>query len=155
MESNKQRLKRLREEFDAGCRKRDGYRCVLCGCGNVEMSVHHICDRHKMPNDGYAQSNGILLCDERGADGKSEWSCHFKAEQYHISGGKKFIKGFHPLDLYEQIGSSPEKAWKDSAALGDDSEHDLLMIVDENGTEMYWLKGERISDDKALEVMCG
>ncbi len=147
----------LRTAFDEACRKREGNRCAICGVGQVPMSAHHITDRHLLPNDGYVESNGILLCDEPSPyPDKPEAfaSCHWKAEQYHISGGKKVAMCYHPLDLYAQIGSSPEKAWKDSRALGDDDEHDLLIIVDRDGkTELYFYKGEPVTADKALEVM--
>ena len=57
-----------------------------------------------MPNDGYVSSNGIYLCPE----------CHIKAEKYHSSKGKEYISGFHPNNLYSLIGSSYDKAYKDS-----------------------------------------
>jgi hypothetical protein len=52
-----------------------------------------------MPNGGYVKENGITLCD--GEDG-----CHMKAERYHITGGKDWVEGFHPIDLYKIIKSN-------------------------------------------------
>ncbi len=62
----KQEIKKLRKEFDRDCRQRDGNKCLTCGRSDVKMSVHHITDRHDLPNGGYAMSNGITRCPGRG-----------------------------------------------------------------------------------------
>lgn len=100
METKKQKLKRWRQAFREECLKRDGYKCKVCTASgpNVVLDVHHITDRKIMPNDGYAMENGITLCDNGN-------SCHFKAEQFHISGGVNWETGFHPDDLYRLIGT--------------------------------------------------
>jgi len=67
-----------------------------------EVAVHHIQDRHEMPNDGYAKENGICLCEEH----------HELAEVFHVSNGENWTEGMHPDDLYEKIGSSREIALK-------------------------------------------
>lgn len=110
-ETPKNRLKRLRKEFREGVFKRDGHHCVMCG-STIDLDAHHIVDRHKMPNDGYAISNGITLC-----GGERLGSCHMKAEFFHIKEGKEWIKEFHPDDLYKKIGSSKEKAIEDCEKL--------------------------------------
>jgi hypothetical protein len=104
--STKQLMKELRKKFNEVCLQRDGNSCVCCKAYGAEknvvdsLDVHHICDRHEMPNNGYAKENGITLCSIH----------HFKAELFHMTGGKKYEKGFHPDDLYKLIGSSKEKA---------------------------------------------
>lgn len=90
--STKQLCKKLRKEFRDGVFQRDQYTCKVCGKSAVD--AHHITDRHCMPNDGYALSNGISLCSD----------CHIKAETGVILA----------CDLYKLIGSSYEKALKDS-----------------------------------------
>lgn len=60
-----------------------------------------------MPNGGYVASNGISLCE----------SCHYKAEQFHMSDNKYAEPGWHPDDLYIIIDSSYEQAFKDSEEL--------------------------------------
>lgn len=108
-ESNKQKMKRLRQAFREGVFERDGHRCVFCG-STENLDAHHITDRHSMPNDGYALSNGITLCD-------SGEGHHLMAEEFHISGGKNWFPGMHPDDLYKKIGSSKERAVLDSGKL--------------------------------------
>lgn len=106
----KAELKILRSRFREGVFKRDQNKCRICGkSGNLD--AHHITDRHEMPNDGYAVSNGISLCTE--PDG----GCHMLAEQWHISGGKNWHPGLHPDDLYRIIGASKERALADCQAL--------------------------------------
>jgi|APSaa5957512622_1039677.scaffolds.fasta_scaffold07414_9 hypothetical protein len=125
METKKQKLKRLRKEFNHACRVRDGGQCVCCIDDPVvttgtlpsgdklwssaskrknvfqsEIAVHHITDRHEMPNDGYAEENGICVCEFH----------HEAAEVFHVSKGEEWI--IHPDDLYKLIGSSKEKALK-------------------------------------------
>lgn len=117
MESKKQKMKRLRSDFNAVCLKRDGNKCVMCGRKDIKLAVHHITDRHEMPNDGYASSNGITLCDEVRDHPIHLFSCHMRAETFHITGGKEHTEGFHPDDLYRKIGSTYEKAFKDSESL--------------------------------------
>lgn len=103
--SNKQNHKRWRKEFNTNCLKRDNNKCVFCNI-TENLDVHHITDRHLMPNGGYVLSNGITLCSEH----------HMICEIYHITGG--FAKeGYHPNDLYRMIGSSYEKAFKESLEL--------------------------------------
>lgn len=114
-ESKKQKTKRWRIAFDSACRKRDNNKCKICGRANVKLSVHHIKDRHTLPNDGYVVSNGITLCDDSPA--KNIESCHMKAEKFHYTNGREFTPGFHPNDLYKLINSSEEKATADSKAL--------------------------------------
>ena len=66
---NKQLHKQFRLNFNSICLKRDRYKCKLCK--KIEdLDVHHIIDRHDMPNGGYASSNGITLCK----------MCHLAAE---------------------------------------------------------------------------
>ena len=57
-----------------------------------------------MPGGGYVPENGISLCEQ----------CHLKAEQFHMTGGKSWSKGFHPADLYKLIGTTLAKATKAS-----------------------------------------
>ena len=105
--SDKQNHKRWRKDFREGVYKRDNYVCRTCGAKNVELDAHHITDRHDLPNGGYVLSNGISLCEP----------CHIKAGKHHITHGEEWEPGFHPDDLYKMIGSSLEKATKDSSNL--------------------------------------
>lgn len=104
--SNQKKL--IRQAFRDACYKRDNYRCVTCGFksskekAEQELDAHHITDRNEMPNGGYVKENGISLCAE----------CHLKAEHYHSTGVA--LPGFSIKELYEKIGSNPEKA-KNSA----------------------------------------
>lgn len=91
--------KEIRAKFRASVFTRDKNQCVMCGAKG-ELDAHHITDRNEMPNGGYILENGISLCPK----------CHLKAEQYHISGGKKWEEGFHPNELYKKINSSYELA---------------------------------------------
>lgn len=102
--------KSVRRIFRQSVLTRDRYHCVLCelpgvdrqgGDGHqrfhkaedpVELDAHHIENRNMFSNGGYNNANGISLCDE----------CHVLAEKFH--------SGFSPEDLYENIGSSFEKA---------------------------------------------
>ncbi len=79
--------------------KRDGNKCKVCGRSDVKLDAHHITDRSEMSNGGYVIENGITLCDCKGG-------CHMKAERYHITGGKDWVDGYHPMDLYKLIKSS-------------------------------------------------
>ena len=94
----------IRRNFKEDTFDRDGYCCKFCGAGPVyEMTdsvfdAHHITDRNEMPNGGYVKDNGIPLCSEH----------HKLAEKYHESGGKTWVDGFHPDELYRKIGSSKE-----------------------------------------------
>lgn len=101
--SNKQLHKELRKEFNKAVFKRDGHKCIICG-KTEDLDAHHITDRKEMPNGGYVLSNGVTLCEVH----------HWSAEQYHISGGKTWIDGFHPVNLYMLINSSIDKAREDS-----------------------------------------
>ena len=95
-ESKKQKMRRLRQAFNDECRRRDDGKCVIC-CQEA-VDVHHITDRHEMPNDGYAKENGISLCSE----------CHLKAESDSSKNGP--VGRFSPKMLYKLIGSSKQKA---------------------------------------------
>lgn len=104
------RKKEIRRLFREGVWARDGHRCVICSLHQDEVEVldaHHITDRNEMPNGGYVVANGISLCPD----------CHLKAESYHISGGESVEEGFHPDELYELVGSSYERAYRDSLKL--------------------------------------
>ena len=96
METKKQFLKRLRFEFFDDCMERDNYVCVKCK-KNKAVDVHHITDRHEMPNMGYVKENGISLCS----------TCHLKAEDKTISEN----------ELYKLIKSSKEVAEIESKLL--------------------------------------
>ena len=96
----------IRKQFKDSVLKRDKYKCVFCE-ETKELDAHHITDRKEMLNGGYVLSNGITLCENH----------HWHAEQFHISGGKTWIDGFHPLNLYMLINSSKEKAIEDSLKL--------------------------------------
>ena len=94
-----QRKKQIREDFRNSVFGRDGYKCVICECAK-DLDAHHITDRKEMPNGGYVKENGITLCPEH----------HWKAETFHITGGKKWEENFHPDDLYKLISSNKEDA---------------------------------------------
>ncbi len=98
--------KEIRKHFNEVCLKRDKYKCVFCS-ETKELDVHHIVDRHDMPNGGYVLSNGITLCKTH----------HLDAELFHMSNGKKWVNNMHPNDLYIKIGSSYDKAFDDSEKL--------------------------------------
>jgi 5-methylcytosine-specific restriction endonuclease McrA len=98
--------RQIREAFRNAVFKRDGYTCVYCPT-KTNLDAHHITDRNEMPNGGYVASNGITLCEAH----------HMMAEEYHISGGKKFVKNMSPTDLYRMIDSSYERAVRDSERL--------------------------------------
>lgn len=91
---NKDRVK-----FRNSVLERDGNRCKVCGRSDVKLDAHHIENRNYIEGGGYVLENGITLCDTK--DG-----CHMKAERYHITGGKDWVKGYHPMDLYKLIKSS-------------------------------------------------
>jgi len=102
--SNKQDHKRWRKNFNEVCLERDGHKCVFCN-EDVNLDVHHITDRHIIPNGGYVLSNGITLCDEH------HWDC----EQFHMTRTCK--PQYHPDELYKKIDSSYEQAFEDSKNL--------------------------------------
>lgn len=102
--STKQDHKRWRNDFNEGCLKRDGNKCVFCKSRN-DLDVHHITDRHEFPNGGYAISNGITVC-------KTD---HCLCEEYHICG--TCLPEYHPNQLYKMINSSYEQAYNDSLNL--------------------------------------
>lgn len=102
--STKQNHKRWRKQFNEDCLKRDKYTCVFCKEG-TDLDVHHITDRHDMPNGGYAISNGITVCEEH----------HLLCEEFHATGHAAV--GYHPNDLYAKINSSHSKAYIDSQNL--------------------------------------
>ncbi len=101
---------KIRELFREAVFKRDGFKCLMCGDKSKKLDAHHITDRTEMPNGGYVKENGISLCD-------AENGCHTKAEKFHITGGKEWIEGYHPNDLYKKINSSYEKAYDSSLKL--------------------------------------
>lgn len=102
--STKQDHKRWRRLFNEGCLKRDKNKCVFCHV-DIDLDVHHITDRHDMPNGGYALSNGITVCEEH----------HLLCEEFHATGHAAI--GYHPDDLYAKISSSKSKAYIDSQNL--------------------------------------
>ncbi len=96
--STKQNHKRWRKEFNEGCLERDGHKCVFCDV-KENLDVHHITNRHLMPNGGYAISNGITVCPGH----------HLKCENNE--------KKFQPSDLYSKINSTFAEAYNDSLNL--------------------------------------
>lgn len=102
--STKQDHKRWRKQFNQDCLKRDGNKCVFCG-ETENLDVHHITDRHEMPNGGYVMSNGITVCNEH----------HLLCEEYHMT--DECLPEYHPYELYKLINSSPEIAYEDSLRL--------------------------------------
>lgn len=112
----------VRADFRKAVFTRDRHTCQVCGrrwtAADAEpslgrMNAHHVTDRAEMPNGGYVAENGITVCD--GPFGQD--SCHMKCEKFHITGGKEWVPGLHPNDLYKKIGSSREKAEAASAKL--------------------------------------
>jgi 5-methylcytosine-specific restriction endonuclease McrA len=104
--------KLARKRFRDTVFKRDGYACKMCDLKpypstlvETMLDAHHITDRTLMPNGGYVESNGISLCKQ----------CHKQAEAFHETG--VVIEKFSPEELYVVIGSSFEKAVKDSERL--------------------------------------
>jgi 5-methylcytosine-specific restriction endonuclease McrA len=101
--------KLIRERFRSAVFDRDGNKCRVCGwslqTAELHLDAHHITDRTLMPNGGYVKSNGISLCP----------SCHEKAEVFHSTGTA--LQGWAPDDLYRLVGSSYDKAVKDSEKL--------------------------------------
>jgi len=107
--SDKQNHKKWRKEFREGCLERDGNKCVFCDI-TENLDVHHITDRHDLPNGGYVLSNGITLCNHH----------HLLCEEWHRGGVCEI--GYQPNDLYEIINSSYEQAYNDSKNLKDEEE---------------------------------
>lgn len=87
--------KLVRQKFRDAVFTRDRNKCRFCD-GTQDLDAHHITDRNEMPNGGYVVQNGITLCPTH----------HMQAEQFHITGGKEWVPGMHPNDLYKAIGSS-------------------------------------------------
>ncbi len=104
--STKQDHKRWRKEFNSDCLERDNHQCVFCD-EKENLDVHHITDRHDMPNGGYVIGNGITLCEKH----------HLMAEEYHMSGGTQCSDGMWPSDLYKKINSTYIQAYMDSEKL--------------------------------------
>lgn len=102
--STKQDHKRWRSQFNHDCLERDGHKCVFCD-EDVNLNVHHITDRHEIPNGGYVLSNGITVCEHH----------HLLCEEFHATGHAAI--GYHPDDLYAKINSSKSKAYIDSQNL--------------------------------------
>ena len=99
--------KEIRSKFRKDVFERDNHQCRMCAKKDCELDAHHITNRTEIVNGGYVSQNGISLCPE----------CHEKAEKFHITGGKEWVEGFHPDDLYRKIGSSKELAIKKSSML--------------------------------------
>ena len=99
--STKELHKKWRKQFNEDCLARDKNKCVFCD-EKDEIQVHHISDRHDMPNGGYTKSNGITVCDFH----------HLECESHHM--GIEIPEGFHPDDLYKKINSSKKQAIEDS-----------------------------------------
>lgn len=97
--------KLIRAAFREAVFARDKHACRGCGLGSTDLDAHHITDRNLMPHGGYVAENGISLCTD----------CHKKAEEFHRTGVA--VPGYSPDELYEKIGSSPEKATKASRRL--------------------------------------
>ena len=85
---------------------RDRHKCVFCDV-TENLDAHHITDRNEMPNGGYVVQNGITLCEKH----------HMDAEKFHITGGKEWVEGMHPDDLYAKVGSNKFKATEASRHL--------------------------------------
>lgn len=99
--SNKQNHKRWRKIFNEECLERDNHKCRFC-TETDGLDVHHITDRHEMPNGGYTKSNGITVCEDH----------HLLCEDFHSIGLCE--PEYHPDELYKMIGSSHQKALTDS-----------------------------------------
>lgn len=92
----------IRSSFRSAVFSRDGNRCAACGAAEGALDAHHIIDRNELPNGGYVKENGISLCPD----------CHEKAEMFHSSDKRYWMRGFHPNDLFKIIESSPlEAVW--------------------------------------------
>jgi len=100
----KQDHKRWRQEFNEGCLERDGHKCVFCD-ETKDLDVHHIVDRHELPNGGYAISNGITLCGEH----------HLLCEEYHKNGVCENI--YHPLALFSKNNTTFVEVYLDCKSL--------------------------------------
>lgn len=111
--------KMIRGAFRKAVFTRDGFACVKCGDKEGPFDAHHISDRTIIPKGGYVAENGITLCSH----------CHMRAEVFHISATAgmngpltadewydrgRAEYGWRPDDLYEEIGSSREDAWRAS-----------------------------------------
>ena len=57
------------------------------------------------------KENGATLCTD----------CHVKAEVFHNSQGTRGVPGFMPVDLFEKIDSSPDKAFHAAQKMADGS----------------------------------
>ena len=105
----------IRDKFRNDVFERDGYKCVMCGKGDVKLDAHHITNRKQIPNGGYVKENGITLCDTFNG-------CHWKAEQFNcnytveyvIQTKGKELEAYTPTNLYKKIKSSYEVAYKKS-----------------------------------------
>jgi hypothetical protein len=107
--TKKEKHKIWRKEFNEVCLKRDGHKCVFCDEKRTKnLNVHHITDRHDIPNGGYVESNGITVCEEH----------HLLCEEYHKT--NECLPEYHPFELYKKINSSPEMAYRDSVKLNED-----------------------------------
>lgn len=96
----KQKHKIWRKLFNESCLRRDKNKCVFCD-STEDLDVHHIVDRHDMPNGGYSSSNGITVCKDH------HLSCEFRE------------KGFTEDILYDMIGVTFDQAYQDCLDLYD------------------------------------
>lgn len=96
--SLKQLHKKWREGFNRECLKRDSYKCKFCH-ETKDLDVHHIVDRHDMPNGGYATSNGITVC------------------QYHHLLCEMRVEGYTEDILYSMINTTFDIAYSDCEKL--------------------------------------
>ncbi|MGA2575243.1 MAG: hypothetical protein ABSH24_04385 [Bryobacteraceae bacterium] len=70
-----------RDSFRESVFRRDGYKCVICGCVEPPLDSHHILERRLWDDGGYYVQNGATLCDDR----EGRIGCHRKAEQTVLS----------------------------------------------------------------------
>lgn len=99
MMSTKLNHKRWRRKFNEDCLDRDGYKCVFCD-ETEGLNVHHITDRHEMPNGGYHTTNGITVCEEH----------HLECEKYHME--EPCEDQYLPDSLYKKLGTTSEEAYQ-------------------------------------------
>lgn len=112
------RKQQIRMDFRRSVFERDGYRCVTCGRQSTpqrvedEMDAHHITPREQITGGGYVPSNGATLCKKQ---------CHLLAERELERPATSlppatsdFFRRYTPAALYEAIGSSLDKAIRDS-----------------------------------------
>jgi 5-methylcytosine-specific restriction endonuclease McrA len=113
--------KALRDKLrDAVCRRAQ-WRCEVCGISADKLDPHHITPRELMPNQGMVLSNIIGLCPDCheiaedvidiGTGDSDVWSAtDFGHESERLA-------RYSASNLYKLIGSSYERALKDSERL--------------------------------------